>query len=178
MQNCTCSITLFFLWYVKQVISTEFDIRVLMWIFNVCATREALTVSHCFPGIIEGCFFHNNKSLMYTVCFVWWAYWSSLGIPGHVESHTSTVLERYKGLTSISHFMSCLKNCKNCIYQCETCLNEQKNECGEQNKKNIFFCRSCKMRKSCHPVDHKFKRLGVEKDLKSKQVRCGCHCNV
>ena len=75
------------------------------------------------------------------------------------------------------NFMSCFKNCKEYIYQCKTCATEQENELGEQNKKNVLFCHSCKLRKSCHPIDHQFKRLNVEKDLKRKDVNCGCHCN-
>ena len=76
------------------------------------------------------------------------------------------------------NFMSCFTNCKQHIYQCETCTKEQENEWGEQNKKNVLFCHSCKLRKSCHPIDHQFKRLSVENDLKRKEVKCGCHCNV
>ena len=73
------------------------------------------------------------------------------------------------------NFMSCFKNCEYFINQCQTCWNEQKNECGEQNKKNIFFCHSCKMRKSCHPIGHDFKQLDV-KDFKEKVIKCGCQC--
>ena len=75
------------------------------------------------------------------------------------------------------NFMSCFKTCKEWIHLCKTCTKEQENELGEQNKKNVFLCRSCMIRKSCHPIDHQFKRLDVEEDLKRKQVNCGCHCN-
>ena len=75
------------------------------------------------------------------------------------------------------NFMSCFKNCEKYIYQCKTCSKEQENELGEQKKKNVLFCHSCMMRKSCHPIDHQFKVLYVEKDLKRKEVKCGCQCN-
>ena len=75
------------------------------------------------------------------------------------------------------NFMSCFKNCKQIIYECLTCINEQKNQCGEQKKKNVFFCRACKMRKSCHPIDHDFKPLSIGRHLKQKEVKCGCPCN-
>ena len=82
-------------------------------------------------------------------------------------------------------FMKCMDECKGCIYQCTTCQEEQKDECGEQNKKSVFFCRSCKMRKSCHPIDHDFKELKVQ-EVKGEMIdlletiglKCGCHCNV
>ena len=74
------------------------------------------------------------------------------------------------------NFMSCFKNREKFIYQCETCTKEQENELGEQNKKNVFLCRSCMTRKSCHPIDHQFKKLDI-KDFKVKGIKCGCLCN-
>ena len=76
------------------------------------------------------------------------------------------------------NFMSCYKNCKEFIHLCKTCVKEQENELGEQNKKNVFICLSCKIRKSCHPIHHELKKLELEKDLKTRQVKCGCHCNM
>ena len=75
------------------------------------------------------------------------------------------------------NFISCLKNCEIYMYQCQTCIEEYQNDCGEQNKKNVFICRSCKMKNSCHPIDHQFKLLTVKRDLKRKRAKCGCHCN-
>ena len=75
-------------------------------------------------------------------------------------------------------FMPCAKNCKNAIYRCDTCTKEHANQFGEQNKKNVFICLSCMKRKSCHPIDHQFKRLSLKKDIKAENLKCGCHCNV
>ena len=85
-------------------------------------------------------------------------------------------LVRFDKIRLFDNFMSCFKKCKEFIHECQTCLKEQKNQCGEQNKKNVFFCRSCKMRTSCHPIDHDFKQLNT-KDFKVREVKCGCHCN-
>ena len=84
---------------------------------------------------------------------------------------------KFNKVRLFDNFMSCFKNCEIVIHECLTCINEQKNQCGEQNKKNIFFCRACKMRKSCHPIDHDFRKVNVEGYFKAKEVKCGCHCN-
>ena len=74
-------------------------------------------------------------------------------------------------------FISCSKDCEGSIYICKTCVKEQENELGEQKKKNVFICRFCKMRKSCHMFGHEFKDVSVKDDLKVKQVHCGCKCS-
>ena len=87
-------------------------------------------------------------------------------------------LLKFDKVRIFDNFMSCFKKCEKCIYQCDTCLKEQKNQCGEQNKKNVFFCKACKIRKSCHPIDHDFRPLEVNSSLKViSEVKCGCHCN-
>ena len=84
---------------------------------------------------------------------------------------------RFDRIRLFDNFMSCLKSCEKYVYQCQTCFKEQQNELGEQNKKNVLRCYSCKMRKACHPIDHEYVSLNVERDLKGKEVKCGCHCN-
>ena len=99
-------------------------------------------------------------------------------------SHLSIILAiqeheflKFDKVQMFDKFLTCMKECEEFIFQCSTCLEEQFNKCGEQQKKNTFYCKSCKMRKTCHPIDHEFKYLSVEKVLKRKQVKCGCHCN-
>ena len=99
---------------------------------------------------------------------------SNLSIIQVISEHENMKFDKVR---LFDNFMSCFKKCENFIYQCKTCTKEQEIELGEQNKKNVFLCRSCKMRKSCHPIDHKSNLLNVKSNLKRKDLNCGCRCN-
>ena len=77
------------------------------------------------------------------------------------------------------NFMKCMKDeFKRFIYLCQTCLEEQKHEYGDQNEKNILICRSCKIRKACHSIDHDFKLIDVKRHRRKREkIKCGCDCN-
>ena len=95
-----------------------------------------------------------------------------------IQRITSQEVLKFDKVRQFDNFLKCTHECRRIIYECQTCVSEQKNDCGEQNRNNVFLCLSCKMRKSCHPIDHRFVELNVEKHLNRKQVKCGCHCNT
>ena len=84
---------------------------------------------------------------------------------------------KFDKVRQFDNLMKCMNECENFIYQCQTCFKEQADECGEQKKKNILICHSCKNRKACHSIDHDFTRIAVKRQLKMEQVKCGCDCN-
>ena len=92
----------------------------------------------------------------------------------HVISENNNL--KFDKIRQFDTFLECRNKCESQFFQCQTCTDKQKVQFGEQNKKSVFICVSCKMRKSCHPINHKFKKL-ANRDLFTDQVKCGCKCN-